>query len=89
MPPLTLRATRTPVSSSVTTKMSVGTVATEPSTPRPTGGEPVPVDGHEPGIHEADEGDEQADADRDRQLELDRDGVEDHAAAARSPRAGR
>ena len=26
------------------TKMSVGTVATEPLTPRPTGGEPVPVE---------------------------------------------
>ena len=44
MPPLTLRATRTPVSSSVKTKMSVGTVATEPLMPRPTGGDDAPVE---------------------------------------------
>ncbi|WP_460785091.1 hypothetical protein [Microbacterium tumbae] len=42
-PPLTRSATRAPVSSSVTTKSRVGTVATDPPTPRPTGGEAFPV----------------------------------------------
>ena len=43
MPPFTLRATSTPVTSSVRTNMSVGTDATEPPMPRPTGGEFDPV----------------------------------------------
>src|SRR5690554_1048240 len=42
--PRTLRATSTPVSRRVKTNSRVGMVATEPSTPRPTGGEPNPVD---------------------------------------------
>ena len=55
-----------------------------PRQPSPTGGAASPVGVDEAGVDEADERDEQADADRDRELQLDRDGVEDQA-----PQAGR
>ena len=71
-----------PVTSSVNTKTTVGTVLIEPvpPVPSPTGGEASAGRADEAGVDEPDEQDEQADTGGDRELELHRHGVEDEPA---------
>jgi hypothetical protein len=59
------------------TKVSVATLTMSAGT---TGGTPRPGRRHEAAVDQADEQDEQADADRDRALQVQRDGVHDRLA---------
>jgi hypothetical protein len=81
--PLTLRTHRMTTSTRPSTKTKVGHPLSEAVGAELTGTGPVAGAPHEAGVDEADQGDEQADADRDGDLELGRHGVEHGRAGSR------